>query len=82
MSRVRVTQVLERSRASGTSRLVLVAIAELSWDGSATCARDEIARLANCPRRSVPRAVANLVAAGELVVEYDPGRENTYVVTL
>lgn len=87
---VKVTSLVwEHSRASGTARLVLLAIADFSDDaGSAWPSLTTIARKCNVSRSTAIRAVAELVGGGELVRVHGGGRHgrggvsNGYRVTV
>jgi hypothetical protein len=79
MSGYAVGHVLRSSRASGTSLLVLIVIAEATHqDGTgAWPAIASIARLARTTERSVYRVIRDLELAGELIVERGSGPHGT-----
>ena len=68
-------QVFDRSRAKGTARCVLIAVADAAHHDGVTWSqqgprgnRRSIAHRANCSVRAVERAVGELVDLGELEV--------------
>lgn len=65
--------VLHHSRAKGTAKLVLLGIANHAGDGGAWPSVATLARYANVDERSVQRALAQLVQAGELHVHVQGG---------
>lgn len=65
--------VLNHSRLSGTAKLVLIGIANHDGDGGAWPSIETLARYANTTERTVQRAIAEAVAAGELAVEDQAG---------
>jgi hypothetical protein len=71
--------VWDHSASTGVARLVLLAIADrASIDGVAWPGQADLVRRANASARSVERAVADLVALGELEVRtYSPTGERT-----
>ena len=77
--------VWETSKASGTPRLVMLAIADnANSDGYAWPGIKTMAEMCNCSERQVTRIVAELEASGELYVERGVGRKNytRYLITL
>lgn len=61
--------VWERSRATGSARLVLLALADHAGDdGRAWPSVSRLARMTLLDRRNVQRALARLIEAGEIVV--------------
>ncbi|WP_294947730.1 helix-turn-helix domain-containing protein [uncultured Microbacterium sp.] len=58
--------VLHHSNATGTAKLVLLGIANHEGDGGAWPSMKTLARYANADVRTVQRAIAQLVEAGEL----------------
>lgn len=73
MSIEAMTVVLHHSTLSGTAKLVLLGIANHEGDGGAFPAIATLARYANTSERTVQRAIAEAVAAGELHVEEQAG---------
>lgn len=69
--------VLNHSKARGTDKVVLLGIANHDGDGGAWPSLATLARYANVDERSVRRSIANLVALGELAVEYNGGGTGT-----
>jgi hypothetical protein len=65
--------VLHHSRATGVDKLVLLGIANHAGDGGAWPTIDTLARYANATERTVQRALAKLVRAGELAVDRQAG---------
>lgn len=89
MSVEAMTVVLHHSQASGTDKVVLLGIANHAGDGGAWPTVRTLARYANTGERAVQRAIAALVALGELQVDQQAGgtrdlpdhmRPNRYVV--
>ena len=77
--------VWETSKAAGTPRLVMLAIADnANSDGYAWPGIKTMAEMCNCSERQVTRIVAELEASGELYVERGVGRKNytRYLITL
>lgn len=83
--------VLHHSRAAGTTKLVLLGIANHDGDGGAWPSIATLARYANASERSVQRAISELVRLGEITVAYQEGggakaddryRPNRYDVAL
>lgn len=73
MSVEQMALVLNHSRAKGTDKLILIGIANHDGDGGAWPSIETLARYANCTERSVQNSISNLVALGELSVEYQAG---------
>lgn len=65
--------VLHHSQARGTAKLVLIGVANHEGDGGAWPSVGTLATYANVSERSVQRALAELVDAGELAVEVQGG---------
>lgn len=65
--------VLHHSRAKGTDKLVAVGIANHDGDGGAWPTVATLARYANTTERSVQRALANLLALGEIAIHRQAG---------
>lgn len=91
MSVEQLALVLHHSAAKGTDKLVLIGIANHDGDGGAWPSIATLARYANVTERNVQKAIARLVAAGELLVELNRGgdaerpdweRPNRYHVTV
>ena len=80
MSLEAMVAVLNHSAAVGTQKLVLLGLANHEREDGAWCSLQTLARYANVDVRSVRRALAGLVAAGELEVEERPGRTSRYRV--
>ena len=80
--------VFARSRARGTARLVLLALADVAHDtGEVSAYRRShrvLAAKANVAERSVVRAIAELVELGELVVveRGDGRRQSDYQIVV
>jgi hypothetical protein len=68
-----MAMVLHHSRAKGTAKLVLLGIANHQGDGGAWPSVATLARYANVHERNVQRAIDQLVAKGELVVQLQDG---------
>lgn len=64
----RVGDVLRHSKAKGTEKVVLIGIANHDGDGGAWPSIETLSKYANVDRRSIQRAISNLVAMGELEV--------------
>lgn len=73
MSIERVADVLRYSRAKGTDKVVLIGIANHDGDGGAWPSIETLSGYANVDRRSVQRAISNLVEMGELEVVQQAG---------
>ena len=89
MSVEAIAVALHHSRAKGTTKLVLIGIANHAGDGGAWPAVVTLAKYAGCSERQVQRALRQLVSFGEIRVhvqagggsEYDDGRRpNRYDV--
>ena len=65
--------VLHHSRASGTDKLVLLAIANHDGDGGAWPSVETLSGYCNCSERSVQRSIQRLVEMGELRVTLHGG---------
>lgn len=65
--------VLNHSHASGTTKLVLLGIANHAGDGGAWPTVATLARYANATERTVQRAIGQLIKAGELRVHRQGG---------
>lgn len=65
--------VLHHSSAQGTAKLVLLGIANHDGDGGAWPSIDTLARYANVDRRTVQRAIEQLIEVGELKREERAG---------
>ena len=86
-----MSRVLNQSRARGTTKLVLLGIANHDGDGGSWPTIATLARYANTSPRAVQRAINQLVLMGELKVEQNAGgtqhtpndrRPNRYRITL
>lgn len=73
MSIEHVAVVLHHSKAKGTTKLVLLGIANHQGDGGAWPAVSTLARYANTSERSVQRALEWLAGHGELVIARQEG---------
>lgn len=73
MSIEAMTVVLHHSRARGTAKVVLLGIANHAGDGGAWPALSTLARYANVDRKTVKRAVKQLVDLGEVRVHVQAG---------
>lgn len=73
MSVEAIALVLHHSSLSGTAKLVLVGIANHEGDGGAWPSVETLAKYAGKDRRTVQRAVAEAVQAGELRVDAQAG---------
>lgn len=91
MSVESIARVLNHSRAKGTTKLVLIGIANHDGDGGSWPSVATLARYANTSERSVQRAIEELVDLGEVVVHRNEGgtrdtrpdrRPNRYVITI
>ena len=89
MSIEAVSLALHHSKASGTTKLVLIGIANHLGDGGAWPAIETLARYANTSTRSVQRAVQELSELGEVQVYLQGGngrmagyRTNRYDISL
>lgn len=65
--------VMHHSRARGTAKVVLLGIANHAGDGGSYPYVPTLARYANVSERQVQRALEELVALGELQIEYNQG---------
>lgn len=65
--------VLHHSKAKGTSKLVLVGIANHAGDGGAWPSIATLAKYANVTERNVQKAIGQLVQLGELAVQVQGG---------
>lgn len=77
MGFVAMNAALHHSQATGTDKLVLVAIASFyddQGDNGAYPSQETIARMANCTVRTVQRSLARLVELGELDTWVHGGR--------
>jgi hypothetical protein len=79
-----MTAVFDYSESTGSDRLVLLVIADRSADDGSGCWRgkESIAHMARVSRATVTRALANLEALGELVVDRRPGTTSEYRIVL
>lgn len=91
MSVEHLAVVLHHSRATGTRKVVLLGIANHQGDGGSWPTVRTLARYANVQPRNVQKAIAWLVANGEVTVELQAGgtrdvedhdRPNRYEVTV
>jgi hypothetical protein len=76
-----VSAVIHHSEAKGNSRLVALAIAHFHDDrneNGAWPSQDVLAKLANVNKRTVQRAIVELVALGEIDVIVHGGRGATF----
>jgi Helix-turn-helix domain len=73
MSIESMAMVLHHSRAKGTTKLVLLGIANHAGDGGAYPTVETLARYGNCDERTVQRAIDKLVSTGELQVQLQQG---------
>lgn len=83
--------VWKHSQATGTTRVVLLAIADHDGEGGAWPSIPTLARMARVKDRAVQRSISELVEMGELVVHRNAGgthrtpndrRPNRYEITL
>ena len=75
-----MSRVWERSRQSGGALLVLLAMADFADDqGLAFPSIGTLARKARLSERQVQRVLAELAAAGELVVRPGAGRQGSHL---
>lgn len=77
MSVQAMTAVFARSRMGGTTRLVLLAIANYHGDAGAWPSIDSLARDCRMSRRAVQDCLRRAEAAGELHVESNAGQRGT-----
>lgn len=88
MSFEAVAATLHHSKASTSSKLVLVAIAYFESDQGAWMAQDTLATMTGLSPRSVRRAIAELAELHEIDVIHDDGagrgarKTNRYFVTI
>lgn len=68
--------VLHHSRAKGTTKLILLGIANHDGDGGAWPTIETLARYGNCSRTKVKQAIHDLIALGELKVDLQGGGNN------
>jgi len=73
MSVESMAMVLHHSKARGTQKLILLGIANHEGDGGAFPAVATLAKYANVNNRTVQYAIRELVASGELAVQYNAG---------
>lgn len=73
MSVEALATTLHHSKASGTTKLVLLGIANQEGDGGSFPKTATLAKYANVHPRRIPAAIAKLVELGELRVEYKEG---------
>lgn len=77
MSNLCLSGVLENSKSKGVARLVLIIIADrANDDGTAWPGSEFIASRANISRQNVCRAIRDLIALGEVVVQCRQGDKN------
>ncbi len=74
MSVEAMAAVLHHSKAKGTTKLILVGIANHAGDGGAFPAMSTLAKYGGCNQRNARAAVARLVALGEVKVHVQGGR--------
>jgi len=80
VSNAAITAVVDRSKARGIARLVLVVLADRADESGKTwCGTQDIARRANIGRANVARVLKDLCTLGELTVEHGAGRHGTHV---
>ena len=88
MSFEAIAATLHHSKASTSSKLVLVAIAYFEGDQGAWMAQDTLANMTGLSTRSVRRAIAELTELLEIDVIHDDGagrgarKTNRYFVTI
>jgi len=74
--------VLHHSTTSGSTKLVLIGIANHDGDGGAWCSTTTLARYANIERRQVKKILRELEELGELVTVPRTGLTNLYTVNV
>lgn len=73
--------VWQHSKAKGTARLVLLAIADhANDDGEADPGENRLASMAAVSNRTVRTALQDLETAGEIVIQPRSGRTNLYII--
>jgi hypothetical protein len=86
MSIEAMSAVLHHSRARGSTKLVLIGIANHQGDAGAWPAISTLARYANVSERQAQRAIRQLEESGEIKVDYQAPemmkRTNRYWVTV
>ena len=88
MSIEAMSQVLNYSKAQGRAKIVLIGIANHMGDQGSWPSIETLARYANASERSVKRDLQDLVALGELRIEYQAApiakqyKTNLYWITL
>jgi hypothetical protein len=86
MSCYAVRAVLDRSKAKGSARLLLVILAEHLNQNTRRCDPSvaTLARECRTSRRTIPRLLAQLKAAGEIEIHAGGGRNhcNSYTITV
>lgn len=79
MSIEALSSVLHHSKASHTTLLVAIGIANHQGDGGAYPSRGTLAKYARCTDRQVTRAIHDLIELGELTVDFGKGMNGTNV---
>lgn len=82
MSIEKMAAVLHHSRTSGSTKLVLIGIANHDGDGGAWCSTTTLARYANVERRQVKKILRELEESGELITVPRTGLTNLYAVNV
>jgi hypothetical protein len=82
MSIEKMAAVLHHSNTSGSTKLVLIGIANHDGDGGAWCSTTTLARYANVERRQVKKILRDLEEIGELVTIPRTGLTNLYSVNV
>lgn len=80
MSIEKMSAVLHHSEASGSTKLVLIGIANHDGDGGAWCSVETLAKYANIERRQVQKILRDLEESGEIVTIHREGITNRYTV--
>jgi hypothetical protein len=82
MSIEKMAAVLHHSTTSGSTKLVLIGIANHDGDGGAWCSTTTLARYANIERRQVKKILRELEELGELITVPRTGLTNLYAVNV
>lgn len=82
MSIEKMAAVLHHSTTSGSTKLVLIGIANHDGDGGAWCSTTTLARYGNIERRQVKKILRELEQIGELITVPRTGLTNLYTVNV
>ncbi len=82
MSIEKMSAVLHHSKTSGSTKLVLIGIANHDGDGGAWCSTTTLAKYANVERRQVKKILRELEESGELITVHRTGLTNLYAVNV